>query len=106
MWDKVGVIRGKQSLEDGRREIAALREQLKAVSLTDYRQLLQAIKLANMLTIAEMVCWSALTRTESRGAHYRTDYPEEDDQQWLKAIEICRQSGEMKLRVIPVNGDK
>ncbi len=106
MWDKVGVIRSKQSLEDARREIAALREQLKAAALTDYRQLLPAIKLANMLTIAEMVCRAALTRTESRGAHYRTDYPEEDDRQWLKTIEICCQGGEMRLRVTPVNGDK
>ena len=106
MWDKVGVIRRKQSLEDARREIAALREQLKAAALTDYRQLLPAIKLANMLTIAEMVCRAALTRTESRGAHYRTDYPEEDDRQWLKTIEICCQGGEMRLRVAPVNGDK
>lgn len=34
---------------------------------------------ANMLTLAELVIKSALMRTESRGAHYRTDYPETDD---------------------------
>ncbi len=104
MWDKVGVIRNGKSLEDAQREIVALREQLKRVSLIGSRHLHQALKLANMLTVSEMVCRAALTRTESRGAHYRTDYPEEDNQQWLKTIEISCQNGEMALRVVPVNG--
>ena len=102
MWDKVGVIRDRKGLENARREIAALREQLRTVSLIDYRQLSQAVKLANMLTVAEMVCRAALTRTESRGAHYRDDYPEEDER-WLKVIEIHDQNGEMTLSVNPVN---
>ena len=102
MWDKVGVIRDRQNLEDAQKEIPALREQLNAVCLTDHRQLSQAIKLANMLTVSEMVCRAALMRTESRGAHYRTDYPGEDDEQWLKTIEISCRSGEMVLRAIPV----
>jgi len=104
MWHKVGVIRSGTDLEDAQREVAALRDQLRAVSPADYRQLSQAIKLGNMLTVAEMVCRAALTRAESRGAHYRTDYPEQNDTQWLKTIEIHCHSGEMKLRTIPVNG--
>lgn len=106
MWHKVGVIRNEKSLADAQREILALREQLQAVSPTDYRQLSQAIKLGNMLTVSEMVCKVALARTESRGAHYRTDYPEQNDAQWLKTIEVCCHNGEMTLRAIPVNSDK
>ncbi len=102
MWDKVGVIRDRQNLESAQKEILALREQLAAVSLTDHRQLPLAIKLGNMLTVSEMVCRAALMRTESRGAHYRTDYPEEDNEQWLKTIEISRESGEMVLKAVPV----
>lgn len=105
MWDKVGVIRNRQGIEDAQREIFALREQLRTISLADYRQLTQAIKLANMLTVSEMVCRAALTRTESRGAHYRTDYPDEDNEQWLKLIEISCQDGKMVLRVVPLTGD-
>ena len=105
VWGKAGVIRNRLSLEDGHREIVTLREQLEAVSLTDSRQLPQLIKLANMLTVSEMVCRATLTRTESRGAHYRIDYPEEDEK-WLKVIEINRRSGQMTLDVIPVNGER
>ncbi|MFC1893140.1 FAD-binding protein [Chloroflexota bacterium] len=106
MWDKVGVIRNRESLEDAQREIVALREELKRVSLVDSRHIHQALKLANMLTTSEMVCRAALARTESRGAHYRTDYPEEDKQQWLKTVEFSCQGGEMILRITPVNSDR
>jgi len=102
MWEKVGLIRDRQNLEDAQKEILTLREQLAVVSPTGHRQLLQAIKLANMLAVSEMVCRAALMRTESRGAHYRADYPEEDDEQWLKTIEISCRNEEMVLRAIPV----
>jgi len=106
MWRKVGIIRNEKGLADAQREILALREQLRAASPADYRQLSQAIKLGNMLTVSEMVCKAALARTESRGAHYRTDYPEQNDAQWLKTIEVYCHNGEMMLRVVPVNSDK
>ena len=102
MWDKVGVIKDRQNLEDARKEILVIREQLAAVSLTDHHQLPQAIKLANMLTVSEMVCRAALMRTESRGAHYRTDYSEEDNQRWLKTIEISCQNRKMVLKAASV----
>jgi len=103
MWHKVGVIRSSKSLEHARREIIALRDQLRAVSPSDYRQLVQVIKLSNMLTVSEMVCRAALARTESRGAHYRIDYPNQDDGRWLKTIEISCHGGEMSLGAVPVN---
>ncbi len=102
MWDKVGVIRYGLKMEEALGEIAALREQLRLASLADYRDLYQAAKMANTLTVAEMVCRAALTRTESRGAHYRSDYPEEDNERWLKNIEISRGNGEMVLIPVPV----
>lgn len=105
MWDKVGVIRNRKTLEDAQWRILALRGRLRIASLTDYHQLYQAIKLANMLTVAEMICRAALTRTESRGAHYRADYPEQGDKQWLKTIVISRQVGGMALRLTPLSGN-
>jgi len=102
MWDKVGVVRSKEGLVEAQKEILSLQERLKRVSVKDYRQLWQAIKLANMLTVAEMVCRAALERTESRGAHYRVNYPEQNDEQWLKNIYITCENGDMTLRSMPV----
>jgi len=105
MWDKVGIIRSKQSLEDARKEIHTLRERLNNTSSFSHQQLYQVIKLSNMLTVSEMVCRAALMRTESRGSHYRADYPEEDDNQWLRTIDISYRHNEMRLNASPVNGN-
>jgi len=102
MWDKVGVIRNGRGLQDALQEILALQNELRSAFVADYRGLCDAVKLANMLTVAEMVCRAALMRTETRGAHYRTDYPEKDDQRWLKTIQVSCKGRGMTLRVLPV----
>jgi succinate dehydrogenase / fumarate reductase flavoprotein subunit len=58
-----------------------------------------------MLFSAEMVCRAALQRTESRGAHYRSDYPAENDKDWLKNIVIRRQETGISLQAVPVSMD-
>ena len=45
-------------------------------------------ELQNMLTVARLMIWSALQRTESRGVHYRSDYPERDDRAWQRHV-VC-----------------
>jgi succinate dehydrogenase/fumarate reductase flavoprotein subunit len=104
MWYKAGVITDKKNLRNAHLEIVALKDELASISLTHDRQLSQTVKLANMLTVGEMVCRAALMRMESRAAHYRAEYHEEDDSQWLKAIEISCQSGKMTLRAFPIEG--
>ncbi|MFC1977892.1 FAD-binding protein [Chloroflexota bacterium] len=102
MWDKASVIRDRQNLEEALNEIEVIRERLALVSITNHQELRQSVKLANMLTVSEMVCRSALTRTESRGAHYRSDYPKEDER-WLKTIEFFNRNGIMMESVVPLS---
>ncbi|MER3415218.1 MAG: L-aspartate oxidase [Gemmataceae bacterium] len=45
-------------------------------------------ELQNMLTLSRLMLWAALERTESRGVHYRTDYPTPDDSHWLRHLDI------------------
>ena len=52
--------------------------------------MLGAIELGYMLDCAEATLLGALERKESRGAQFRTDYPERNDQEWLKHIEVSR----------------
>ncbi|HSQ48510.1 MAG TPA: hypothetical protein VLL96_02370, partial [Candidatus Deferrimicrobiaceae bacterium] len=47
-------------------------------------ELQEALELGNMLRVAEVIVYSALQRLESRGAHFRNDYPERNDEEWLK----------------------
>ncbi|ARF80021.1 succinate dehydrogenase flavoprotein subunit [Kitasatospora aureofaciens] len=75
----------KQAVED----IAALKERFKNVSIQDkgYRyntDLLEAIELGNLLDLAEVLAVSALAREESRGGHYREDFPTRDDVKFMQ----------------------
>jgi succinate dehydrogenase / fumarate reductase, flavoprotein subunit len=54
------------------------------------QDVLGAIELGYMLDCAEATCVAAIHRTESRGAQFRTDFPERNDDEWLKHIDLTR----------------
>ncbi|MCS7203835.1 MAG: succinate dehydrogenase flavoprotein subunit [Thermodesulfovibrio sp.] len=89
MMDKCSVFRTEEGLKELLEEIKILKERYKELTISDKSQifnteLLEAVELGHMLTLSEVIALSALQRTESRGAHYREDYPERDDENWLK----------------------
>ena len=102
MWLKVGIIRSQQSLQEVLADSEDIRHRLEGAAVTELKQLMTAIKLDNMLTVAEMISRSALLRTESRGAHYRTDYTEENGAEWLKNVVISKNGSTMALTTVPV----
>ncbi|MFG0252874.1 MAG: succinate dehydrogenase/fumarate reductase flavoprotein subunit, partial [Phycisphaerales bacterium JB038] len=71
----------------------------------DLHELRQAHETGNMILNAEMRIRAALMRTESRGSHYREDYPEHNDDEWLAWIKIKQgPDGAMQLSKHPIPG--
>jgi succinate dehydrogenase / fumarate reductase flavoprotein subunit len=74
----------------------APRDSLRSIAAIDDRgtvfnqDVLGAIELDYLLVCAETTVVAAIERKESRGAQFRTDYPERDDEQWLKHIDVTR----------------
>ena len=60
------------------------------------------LELGGMLQLAELFAKGALMRTESRGAHYRSDYPDTDDEHWLRNILVKLENGRDVFRTEPV----
>ncbi len=93
MWDFVGIKRDVKKLKIGLQEIRKIKKSEKKISISGSlkknHDWLHFINVHNMLLICESVIKSALMRTESRGAHWRADYPQKDDKNW-KANIICR----------------
>jgi L-aspartate oxidase len=78
MWDKVGIVRMRQGLTEALQRLQRLSERLPA---PDSRRHCEA---RNIHTAALLITRSALARLESRGAHYRLDYPQHDDVKFKK----------------------
>jgi succinate dehydrogenase / fumarate reductase flavoprotein subunit len=107
MQTYVSVFREASGLETAIEKIRELQERYRHIRIDDKGErfntdLLEAIELGFLLDVAEATAFSALNRTESRGAHYREDYPKRDDENWLKHTLIWRQDGRVTFAYKPV----
>jgi succinate dehydrogenase / fumarate reductase flavoprotein subunit len=89
MMERVGVFRTGEQVASAIEEIRRLRDEFREVRVEDTgkkfnTELLEALELENLLELAYLTAAAAGNRTESRGAHSRDDFPERDDEHWLK----------------------
>ncbi|MGH7424696.1 MAG: FAD-binding protein, partial [Candidatus Methylomirabilales bacterium] len=103
-----GVVRGEASLARVAGAIAELKERYRDVSIDDTSRiyntdLVEAVELGFLLDLAEATTVAARARTESRGAHYREDFPVRDDGLWLRhSLALRRPDSSIELRYKPV----
>ncbi|QCT94924.1 FAD-dependent oxidoreductase [Caminibacter mediatlanticus TB-2] len=103
MTTKVGVFREEKTLLEAKEEIKNLRERFKNIKLDDKSKtyntdLQEAIELGHMLDYSAFIIEGALNRKESRGAHFREDYPKRDDENYLKhTYAYMDENGEVKV---------
>jgi succinate dehydrogenase / fumarate reductase flavoprotein subunit len=109
MMEKAGVVRTGAGLEAMLEKITELKERHAVLRLMDNArafntELMEVIELGNLLDCAEATVAGALARHESRGAHYREDYPKRDDVNFLQHTLAFHtdQPGKVDLRYKPV----
>ena len=86
MWVNVGIIRNPQGMQSAREKIDHYRRTMKDVKGEKGADILKVLELRSILDVAEMIVESALLREESRGSHYREDFPKKDNSRWLGSI--------------------
>lgn len=89
MWQDVGILRDGQGLSRAKETIRGLVEGSLGYELGG----VAAWEMANLITLGELVTMAALAREESRGAHYRSDFPQREDELWQKHIFLRREEG-------------
>jgi len=99
-WYQAGIIRHRADLEEAVEKIKGIRLLAREVRAPDIKGLVTRLELDNMLLVAEMVSRAALERSESRGAHYRDDYPGEDPN-WCASLFVINQAGAVTLEKRP-----
>ena len=95
MKEHFGVFRDENGMREGIEKIESVKERAKSVYVADKTStfntnLLFTLELGFMLECAESIAVSAADRSESRGAHTRTDMPDRDDENWLKHIMVSK----------------
>jgi succinate dehydrogenase / fumarate reductase flavoprotein subunit len=100
MSERLGVFREEKDMVKALDVIRGLKRKYEEVVYVQNKapafnqDLINTLELEGMLDVAEAICLCALNRVESRGSHYRLDYPERDDEGWLKHTLINYGSGE------------
>jgi succinate dehydrogenase / fumarate reductase, flavoprotein subunit len=107
MQDLVGIVRTEAEMTRALEEIARLRDRARSVAVVGNREYNPgwhtALDLGNLLTVSEAIARAALERKESRGGHFRADYPEKDPAGATFNIVIRKGAdGQMRLAREPV----
>ena len=101
MWENTGIIRDSFMLVDAYERIQEIRTTTRKMLAYPGRQMLAALEVLMALDAAEMIVRAAMARKESRGAHYRTDHPEEEPR-WVKTLIISKDENAMKIDTAPI----
>ncbi|MDX8404852.1 MAG: succinate dehydrogenase/fumarate reductase flavoprotein subunit, partial [Mariprofundus sp.] len=107
MQEHFSVYRTQDVMAEGVAKLEALADELPNATLSDQSrlfntELVEAMELENLMSLARVAAAGALARTETRGAHARDDYPERDDAAWLKHTLASMRDGKVMLDYKPV----
>ena len=101
MWEKVAIVRDEKTLNEALKELLDMQNDLEDLDVSDKTQyntdLVTALEVINMVDICILSVKSAILRRESRGAHYRSDFPESNDE-WKKSIVMNKEKIEFEAR--------
>ncbi|WP_292602680.1 fumarate reductase (CoM/CoB) subunit TfrA [Methanobrevibacter sp. UBA212] len=101
MWEKVAIVREEKTLNEALGQLQEMQKELVNLDVSDKKQyntdLVTALEVINMVEICILTVKSAIIRRESRGAHFRSDFPETKDE-WKKSIIINKNKIEFEAR--------
>ena len=98
------AVKSEKSITDALNEIQSVSQDLgKKLSVQTPAELVEALEVRNLLTVGEIIARAALLRTESRGNHFREDFPQRDDQNWLGVITIQKEEQGPSLKKVVID---
>ena len=101
MWEKVGIVREEKTLNEALKQLQEMEKDLNDLNV-EYKsqyntELVTALEVINMVEIAILVVKSAILRRESRGAHFRSDFPE-SQKVWERSIVLNKNKIKFEAR--------
>ena len=107
MTEKMAVFRREETMKECLKTVKELQERYRRIRLHDKgrvfnTELMEAVELGSMLDFVEPIVVGGIARPESRGAHFRTDFPKRDDQNWQKHTLAWKAGDGIRLDYKPV----
>lgn len=108
MWDYVGIVRDANHLKSGQQKINQHRDSLMGLGLIDDDRAFNLtwhdwINLDNLLSISDVIASASLAREDSRGAHFREDFPETGDLNKSTYTQLCLDGDNLKQKMVAVD---
>lgn len=104
LWEKAGILREEKGLVEALDSLERLKsEQLPRMRSENPKEVLEKLEVENAVVVAEMIIRSALLRQESRGSHFRKDFPAMDDQKWKGNIYLRKGAKGMDIHFRPLS---
>jgi succinate dehydrogenase/fumarate reductase flavoprotein subunit len=104
LWERAGIARSRDSLDQSRQGIENILKALEEQQADNPRELCRLIECRNAAFSGMAIVLSALKRTESRGSHFREDFPQEDEA-WRKHVYVKMKGGVVEIsRITPIKG--
>jgi succinate dehydrogenase/fumarate reductase flavoprotein subunit len=98
-----GYLRNQTTLEEGLSTLRSiLKEEIPNLRARDPHELMRCLEARNLAEVGELILKAALYRKESRGWHFRKDFPYSDNKNWLKWVILTRQGEGIKIEEVPV----
>ena len=101
MWEKVSIVRDEKGLNEALKELMEMENDLDKIDVKNTQQynddLVKALEVINMVEISKLIVKSAILRRESRGAHFRSDFPESNDA-WKRSIIVNKNKIKFEAR--------
>jgi succinate dehydrogenase/fumarate reductase flavoprotein subunit len=105
LWKKSGILREGEGLEGAIESLRRIRaERLPEIKAETPKEILEKMEVENATLVGEMITRSALMRQESRGAQFRKDFPQTDDQNWKGSIFLKKSPDGFGLEFRPLTG--
>ncbi len=111
MSDRVGMFRNKKDLSKAMEKISEIRDDYKRIYISGQclrysQELVNIIEFDSMLDLAEVITLGALNREETRGSHFRVDFKDRNDKDWLKHTLVTLKDGKPRVSYKNVNISK
>jgi fumarate reductase flavoprotein subunit len=108
MWDEVGILRTADGLTRALAALAGMHDELRAIGLADGDRRFNLtwhdwLNLDSLIEVSRTIATAALARDDSRGAHFREDFPETGDLETSCYTRVRRLDDELKLEMAPVD---